>query len=206
MDPELRRLRDRVEADVARERGPVALLRALPRLWRFALFALIVGVIVALVRMWVPRADLALVPAPRLWAIVAIYGLVAAAAAWHALRPIWLPRASPWITRAIVAVALLAPFATALLPELTTHHAPAASSCFLNGGLLGLSVLLFARALDRGGHRGTDEALLGAAGAGLAGVMTLHMECPINFTHHLLVAHAPVPVVLLAIYGLLRRT
>jgi hypothetical protein len=203
---QLAAIEERLTADLAAEHGVVAEVRALSRLARVGLFGLIVGVTVVLVGALRPRADLDVVPAWRLWAIIGAYVALALLAAWHALRPLWLPRVSPWLTRGLVLLALAAPFALALLPELPTVGEPRLGSCLMNGTLLGVSVLLLARGLDRGGHRGTDEALLAAAGAGLSAVTALHVECHVNFTRHLLLAHAPVPLMLLAAYWLLRRT
>ncbi len=204
-EPELDELARKVDTAIAAERGVVARVRAWSRLSRFAMVALLIGVIAMMTGTLSPRSDMNTMPRWRLVAVIGVYVVIALAAVWHALRPLWLRRLSPWVSRLLVCAGLVIPFVHALLPELPTHEAHI-SSCLANGTLLGLSVLLLARAVDRGGHRGTDEALLAAAGGGVGGVMALHLQCPINHVEHLLTAHAPVPLLLLGLYWVLRRT
>jgi hypothetical protein len=68
-----------------------------------------------------------------------------------------------------------------------------------------MAIVLLARAIGRGGGRSMDEALLAAVAGGLAGLLGLHFECPINFRMHLLLGHVPVPIVLVLANRFLTR-
>jgi hypothetical protein len=195
------------EGALARERGPLAWLRARSRPERAALvvlaMALAVGVFVRVLHL---RADWGSYPAPQLGIVLGGLGALALAATWHALRPLYLP---PAPARLLLALGIAAPIVAALLPEQPTTvplaHGFAASAlaCFALGSVLALAVFLAARALarDRLG------ALAAAVGAGLAGVLGLVLHCPNNAPGHLLLGHAAVPIalVLLGQAAALRR-
>ncbi len=204
----LRAMEANVADLIADERGAHAAVRAWPRLLRFALVALVLAALAAFFWTLLLRADHASYPRVRFLVLGSSYALVALAAAWHALRPIWLPPAPRWLVRATLIVGLALPFVAVLLPELPSaarltptleHHARWTTVCWSVGGLSGLAVLLLARALDRGGHRGTDHALFAALAAGMASVGAGHLECAVNFPLHLLLGHALVPLVFLGV-------
>jgi hypothetical protein len=212
--PDLDRLLAAVEGDIAEERGPVASVRTWPRAARFALVAMAMAAVWAFFHGVMGRMDLPHYPPGRFWALFALWATVALGAAWHALRPIWMPPAPTWVTRGLLVVGLLVPVIMVVLPAVPTQPGVAtafamgrwAYYCLANGTISGLAVLLLARAVSRGGHRGTDEALLASVGAGLAGVASLHLECPANYPLHLLTGHVPVPLLLLLLYRFARRT
>jgi len=210
--PDLAVLADRVAADVQRDTGVVGALRALPRAARLGLVVAVVALEVLFFFELMRRGDFDVYPSGRMFAILAIYAALAVSAAWIALRPLYLPPGPAWAPRALLAAGVLAPIVVALLPEVpTTAIKPGYSivvlafKCFSHGGALAVVLILVARALDRGGHAGTMSAGLAAVAGGIAGVLALQVECPNNYSVHLLTGHATLPVGMVVIYSLFRR-
>lgn len=191
-----------VERDLARETGVLAWMRSRGRAFRLAVVVTVLALEVMAVLAWSPRPELGGAAPARLLLTVAFFGVLLVAAAWHALRPLYLPPAPSWVARSLVVLGVLAPAAAALLPGAggvvpTSFLAPAAG-CLALGTMLGGALLVIARALDRGGSAALSGALLAAAAAGLAGNLLLGLHCPVGDSAHVLVAHAGVVVVLLA--------
>ena len=78
-------------------------------------------------------------------------------------------------------------------------------NCFSTGLVLAAIPLAMLRLLDRGEHRSLSRVGLAAAGAGLAGVLSLELMCPVITRAHVLGAHATVLFVVFGGYLLLRR-
>jgi hypothetical protein len=202
-----RALEAAVMGRIAAERGPVARLRSLSRPARFGLLVAVVAVCAAVFALFLLRRDLDGYPPARMAVAVGGYGGLLLAAAWLALRPLYLPD-RPGARRVLLVLGLALPFVLALLPELPTAraataalHARWATFCFLDGALVAAAILVLGRVLDRGG----PGASLAALAAGLAGALMLHIHCPLNYPLHLLVGHAMVPVAALAAGALLSR-
>jgi hypothetical protein len=206
MDPDLAILSQAVAADIAAERGPVAWLRSRSRGARGLVVLAVVAAELALFWGALLRQDLGQYPPARLALVAGGYALILALAAWTSLRPIYLAEPRRRL-RALVALAVMAPVAVALLPELATAPGYQAEGyiCFAGGLVLSLPALLTCRILDRGGHRAGTAAILAAVSAGMVGTLAMQLQCPINESLHLLAAHAPIPTTLIAGIWLLRR-
>jgi len=204
-----RGLRDHLD----RERGPLAWLRSRSRPARVLLLLGFAVAVAALTWLVAGRADLATYPRTRMIATLAWFAAAAGAAAWLALRPIYLPRPARSTTALVLGFAVLGPLVTAVLPAAPTAAAIIAAEnlwswaygCFACGVTAGLAALLFARAVDRGGSLATGQLALAAAAAGLVGNAALQLHCPINQPLHLLLGHATVPLGLLLGALLVRR-
>jgi len=192
---------DGLEALLARERGVRARLRGLSRVHRVGIAAAFLAALALGVLLALPRRDLDVFPRVRLILAVGGFAALALLATWHALRPIYLPPAPPWISWSVLAVGLGGPLLWAALPEVATVPLPIdgmapvwMAHCFLLGMVSGGALVLLVRGLDRGGRPGVDMALLGAAFGGLTGNVGLILNCPINYPLHLILGHATVPV------------
>ncbi len=205
------------------EAGVLATLRSWSRARRLRLVALALVALAAYVAAFHLREDFAVYPGERFFALAGAYASMALVGAWHALRPLWLPPLPRWLLGATFAAALLVPLVAAFLPELPTvtsyasyascasckpsprQHAAWTFLCWAVGGAAGLAVLLVTRALDRGEHRQRDHAFFAALAASMAGLLALHIECPLNLPRHLLLAHATLPAVFLLVARVLWR-
>jgi hypothetical protein len=191
----------------------VAWVRTLPRTARVVILAALLASGAIAFLAFDPRVDLVTYPTGRLAGILGVYAALAIGAAWIGFRPIYLPPLRRGLELAWLALAAAAPIGVALLPELATdpgaasryHAARHAAICFAVGGSIGLASVVFARLLDRGGHRALGAATLAAVAGGLGGVAALQLECPFNYPVHLLLGHATVPAGLLLIYGVAAR-
>jgi len=210
--PDLALLGGELDRALARERGARGWLRERGRPARLALVIAVLGVEVAAM-LAAGGAPGARVRTPaELVVTLAFFGVLLVAASWHALRPLYLPPAPSWLTRGLVVLGVLAPFAIALWSgSMPAPDAPGGFaarygvSCFAMGAGIGVALLLVARALDRGGHRAAPGALLAAAAAGLAANVALDLHCASLELGHLAVGHAGVAVVLVAAYAMIRR-
>ena len=181
-------------AALADEAGPLAFLRAWPRSARLAAALAVAAALAAAAILSAPREDLATYPLWRMGLLLGAHALVVALAAFHALRPLWLPPAPTRRTVWLVVSALAASALVALLPELPTTARsavlglPDAPVCLLTG--LGAATLLvvLVRPLDRG-EPGSARPLLALAAAGVASDAALHLHCPHNEREHLALGH-----------------
>lgn len=213
---ELERLFAGVEADVARERGAMAWLRARSQTARVLAFAALIVVEAVLVIGFVPRSDLGIYPALRHAVFVALLSGMALVAAWQSLRPLQAARAPAWLSRSIALGAVALPFLIGMMPRVPDHHAlghdgtgssmfEVAFYCLALGSFFGLVVIALLRKVDRGTHGNAARATLAALAGGLAGTLMTHLHCPLNNPVHLLLGHAPVGLLLAAGYAVLRR-
>ncbi len=209
-------LQARVSDAIARERGPIAWLRA-----RSAAVRLLLAL--ALLAAWIAQADLAAVhrdldayPRGRLFAIV--LGLLATGglAAAISLRSLARRALSPALERMIVVVAVLLPLGPALLPEVHVPGpfagrgaagdlAPFSLHCFAIGVGISISFVVLLRLLDRTAHAGSARAMIAAGAAALLGSLVLFVRCPIDAPLHLLLGHALIGVALVVGYRLTPR-
>lgn len=206
-------LLQRVEGEIARERGTIAWLRSRPTPLRVMLGvagAALVALGVVLLR---HRVDLAVYPLGRLVAAVGAYALLAGVAVRSALRPLQQHALPRLFHRTVIAAAVLVPFAVAASPAAHFVHPaslagagddllPRAVQCFLFGGAVALPALGLLFALDRGAHHAWSTALASAAAAGLIGILALELHCPITHPIHLVAGHATVGAALLPAYSL----
>ncbi len=188
-------------------------LRARTRSWpgpaRTALLVLGAFGVVGLVALVRPRMDLDHYPMGRMLLFAVLTGGLTAFVLPLLSRPTHAPppRTGPWP----LALALAVPVALAVLPAAhgVGHSAhsflASAAFCFAFGTAAGLPALLLAWLVERQDPQPLARALLAAAAAGLVGNMALQVHCPITTPLHLLVSHAVIGAVLVALVFLRRR-
>jgi hypothetical protein len=190
-----------VADDVAAERGPLARLRALPRLPRIALEAAVMALASLFFYVFVRRPDWDAYPAARMAATLASLGALGVGLVWVTLRPMWLPPLPAPVVRGLALAGVLVPVILSLLPEAPSPiHVPQFSYvasgylCFSIG--MGMSLLCFLAACALQRHRHRAAGLLAALGAGMIGVIAGQIFCPVNYPLHLLTGHATIPIAL----------
>ncbi len=196
-------------AQVAGDRGPIAALRALPRLVRLGLLTTFTALGCAYFYDFYRRPDWAGYPPARMILALAAFVGLGLVLAWTSLRPLWLRPLSDRSRRVLVAIGLALPFVLAVLPEVESGWKMPASmslvglayACNALGGAFGFLVYLVLRTVDRGGATST----LTAVGAGLLGILAVQIHCPVNAIAHLCTGHATIPLVLVGATLLLRR-
>jgi hypothetical protein len=219
----------RAERNLEAERGLGAWLASRPTLQRW-LFAL-AGVVVALgVGLAARRADLGVYPQLRLALELGLplALILLTLAAW--LRPLYRPPPRVDLRPLWLLLILATPLAQALLPQAHAAHAASlagagtdlvarAVGCLLWGVIVGLPAGLLALGLGRDGRAARffgrsacffgRYSLLAAALGGAAGVLSLQLHCPLTARMHLVVGHAPVPIVAalvaIGVVGLARK-
>jgi hypothetical protein len=188
---------ERARLRVSHERGPAAVLRALPFGARLgvALTALL-GATAALHRLH-PQ-----VPLSELTSHVLVFVAASAVLLWP------LDRVQPGSGRLIAAaLALLLPLGFAIFVSSRANDGASAApwACLALGTALSLSFLALLRALDRRAGLGAERMLLVGGLAGVAGNALLHLHCPVHALVHLLVGHAMLGLLAaVAAYGLAR--
>lgn len=192
---------ERVEARIARERGPLAWLRSRPRPGRFALLLVVVLLEVGYFYLTGRRRDWDVYPVARMAVALAAMGSLVAVALWDLLRPIYLAPRRRWFGLALLGAGLLGPALLALLPELPTLSTryrgwPSDWICLLGGLVHGLIVAAAIALVARDGR----QLLYGALAAAVTGLLVAQVECPYNDRIHLLLGHASiVPAALLVL-------
>ncbi|MEO0322938.1 MAG: hypothetical protein AAF447_08265 [Myxococcota bacterium] len=187
-------LRDAVAGRIAADRGPLAWLRSRPTPQRRALA-------LGLVALSVGSGFLSLKGSPTL---AVVLGAAAAGGAWLGLRPLHRPPA-PAPLRWAATLGALALVVALAFGDPSAAPAPVAARlrCFVPGLSLALGVYALWRALSR--HPAGFAAFAGAAAAGLASNGFLAARCGAGDWAHLLLGHASVVGVLLALAFLLER-
>jgi hypothetical protein len=108
-----------------------------------------------------------------------------------------------WVGWALVGVAVVVPYALALMPSLWSGHASEAATVVDGCGFIGAALGAFAAVLAWMVQRSTTpvvvRVLASAAGGGIVGFAMLQLHCPANDVEHLVVGHAVVGVALVAI-------
>ena len=209
-ESDLASLQAAVHADLKAETGAVAWLRSLSTPVR-----ILIGVAAVLV---VPLAAVLIAPRPAVDLHPAFFAGVALSAvvlicvlAPTSLRGYQRPGTVRGFFAVVIALALAWPIVIGFLPYLsapgwmpgdTIFHG---INCFSTGLVLAAIPLAMLRLLDRGEHGSLSRVGLAAAGAGLAGVLSLELMCPVITRAHVLGAHATVLFVVFGGYLLLRR-
>lgn len=187
-----------LEADVEKERGPIAWFRNLRSSARLGIgLGLSVGMVLAMA-LFSPRSDLDVLPAWRLGVFIGSVAVLFGASVWFGLRPLHRPPMPAWVEPGLVAGALLGMVVLTLLPlapPMPYEHDDwqHAFGCMFSGVLLGLPAYVLIRMLDRGGRRAS--AFLAAAAAALSANATLAMHCENDSVGHLLRGHATVGLI-----------
>src|SRR5262245_46390525 len=113
----LRDLEAATLAGIRAERGPLAAVRALPRLARLSMVALAAVAMCGFFFAFYRRSDWDTYSAPRMWLTLASLFCVGLAVVWASLRPLYLRPMADGARRALIGIALLVPFVLAILPE-----------------------------------------------------------------------------------------
>ncbi len=209
-------LRERLDRDLAAERGPIAWLRERPLAFRalpclLALCAWLAQSAAASV-----HRDLDAYPRARLLGLVLALLVCGALPLGLSLRSLARRALPVALERTLVALAIALPVFLALLPEahtpgpwagrgLGSELAPFSLHCFGVGTGIALSLLLLLRLADRAAHAAPSRATLAAAACAAFGNLVLFVRCPLDAPLHLLLGHATVGLVLAAAYRLVRR-
>jgi len=201
-----------VTSAVQAERGLCAWLRSRRTEVRvaFGLGAAALFAVTELLRK--PRPDLAFYPMTAMLSEVMAYGLVLGLGSHFALRPLQRRAPPHWLAACVALLALGVPVALAsLAPAHMAHDAslagvgaafvPRALGCFGFGAGLGVLLLVWLRALDRGAHGAGAVVIVAAPLAGLGGNLVLHLHCPITHPAHLFAGHVTVGFALLFAYA-----
>ena len=187
---------------VHQDRGVVAAARALSRTTRLAIIGLVVGFEALFMHAYMRRLDWESYPSWRMALSVGAFGAVALVLAWFALRPMHLRPLPSWVERALLAVSIALPLVVAVVPAVPTANVPLFTypaysfRCLAYGLSLALVVILFARAVDRGGHALRGSTFLAVVSGGYSALLGLQLECPVNTPLHLLTGHATIPSLL----------
>jgi hypothetical protein len=193
---------ERVTGDVRRERSLRGRLRSLPTLWRLgiALAAVLsAGAIYAVI-------DGPGAPFMKLGALAATAVLTVVVA----FRPIHRPALPRWLVLRAVVLALALPIALEALGPILVAVPPAPGGllglfdespppwrCFGFGVAIAIPIVVVVAFLDRGAR--PSSTVLAAASAGLAGNLALDAHCRSADPLHLLLGHALVVVLYVAI-------
>lgn len=200
-------LQQEVRAELARETGAVGRLKSLSTRTRLCL-ALAVGVLIALVEgTLLARVDMPLVPMGQLMPLLSLLGLLAVAASWAALRPLFrqaLPRS---VELGLLVLCLSVPIGLSFVQPETGHPAGLKGSgpdrlhyvgtCLLHGLTLATLVWLAFRALDRQALKSGLSPLTAGMAAAVVATLGLQLHCAIPATAHWLFGHASVGAVVL---------
>ncbi len=200
-----------LETGLEQENGLRARVRSLPSVLRTALLLFGSFGVVALVALARPRLDLEHYPMGRMLLFAALTGALTAFTLPLLTRPVHAPprRSRSW---AALVLALAVPVCLAVLPAAheigpvtTPAFAQSAFACFAFGTIAGMPALFLAWLVERQDPQPLARALLAAAAAGLVGNMALQAHCPVTTPLHLLVSHALIGAVLIALIWLRRR-
>ena len=194
---------------VQQERGLRARLRALSWRTQLAQGAGVAVLLLGLVLLTTPRADLGVYPLARLALTVCAYALISGIGLSLSMRPLW-KRPVGKIGLVLAWLLVIIPFVIAALPVAHVAHpaslagagtdfVPRALGCFAFGSIIAAPVLLLLGLSDRTGLSRTNLALLLGTGAGFVGAISLEFHCPITHPIHLLAGHATVAFVWTAI-------
>lgn len=185
-------------------------LMALPTPARLAVAAGVAGLAVALhFARFALRDDLAGGALARLAGSDGVLLLVAAGAAWAALRPADQAEGNaPLLTSSAVLLAMAAPLLPGWWPGVHTDagapltaHLTCAAISFAVGGLWFVAL----RNLDRSDGVDTTRTRASAGAGALLGLVATLLHCPLVDADHLLLGHALTVALLLMAHGLYRR-
>lgn len=206
-------LQDEIEED----EGPLDLVGEWPPAVRAAAVAAGALAVAAFVFLAMPRSDLSYYPSVRFWGLAVGFFGISVSAVSVALRPVYRPGISGWLTAGVVGILLgYGVFVGALPPAHTTDWyfsaglgaqlIPFAANCLAVGSAYALPVLGVGWLALRTSRPLLYPAMLMAAAAGTVGHLGLHFHCPLVQPAHLLLGHATVPLVYTAAVGALVYT
>jgi hypothetical protein len=195
------RLFAQLETSLEKERSVAGWLRsrATRVRWAFALLAIFVSAGLGLATL---RPDASVYPLWRLGLELATATLAMLFGLSFFLRPIHRPRLPVALTIVSGALLVILGLVQGALPAAHLAHTASlagagddlvarAIGCLLFGAIIGLPAGLLIYGLDRRPRIGLLAGLIGGA----AGLVGLHLHCPITHSAHLLAGHAPVPIV-----------
>jgi hypothetical protein len=201
-------LLDRIETEVDQERG-LRRLKSLKTLWRISLAIAPALGYLAITPGVARRSDWPVYPMGRLGVEIAGYLLLTGLVARAELRPAHRRPAvaAGWLVALLALtlpalVALVGPAHTDWPDSLQGTGAdfwPRALACLRFGLLLAAPVGAWLLVLGRRGPGSFGDVALVAALGSLAGNLALHVHCPLTGLGHLLVGHASVGLILLAL-------
>ena len=192
-----------LEGQLAEEKGLRGRLASLPTAtrWLLTCAVFLVPVIVGLAK---HRPDIADYPPARMAVELCAFIGLAFASCWFWLRPVYRARPSDRIFFVLLGVGFFVPWLIAVLPpaypSATANALRSAMACFFFGSALALPVVAVVAGLGRRGRGLAGFALLPAVAGSLAGLVGLELHCPITSPAHLLAGHAPIALVLPAVW------
>jgi len=161
-----------------------------------------IGLAALMVALMGARADLGGELVAR-WALI-LFGLSVLSCALFAvaLRGVH-QRPLGWVGWALIGVAVVVPYALALVPSFWSGHEAEPATVVDGCGFIGAALGAFAAILVWMFQRSTTpvavRVLSSAAGGGLVGFAMLQLHCPANDVEHMVVGHAVVGAALVAI-------
>jgi hypothetical protein len=204
MDPEIERLLGTVEALVEKDSGPIGKLRGLPTGARWALAAVTVTSLVALVIVLLRRDDFESCPTWYLALMVASYAVPLTVLVGRVLAPLHRLDSLPERGDLVLGAAFCLPFLWSLFPASLLLHAAQAvaikKDCLALGVALGALTIVALRALDRAADTEPRTVPMVAAAGGLVANLALVFHCPQTRLLHLALVHAPIGLLLLFVY------
>jgi hypothetical protein len=199
-----------VHEKLAHEPALLGAVRSQPRVLRVAALVSFALIITYLEVTYLKRPDLRLLPPRALVGFTLLTVPTLLAGVWLALRPLWRAAVPTWVHSTVAAAALFVPVALSWAPLRTGHPLglrgaghellPWALSCFVHGAVVAALFIAVVALLDRGGRRSVLP--LAAALAGLFASFALSLHCPVTQVGHLLLGHASVGLVALALITL----
>jgi hypothetical protein len=186
------------------ERGPRSSLSSLSTAARGLIAALVAVLAVGGVFWRVRRADLAFVPGWQLALAGASYAVVLGFLLWRILLPLHRLEARPEHAGALLGTAFGLPFMWALMPPhafaRVLQAADIRHDCLPLGLVIGGAFVALLRVLDRAADRDPRGIAMGAAAGGLVANLALAVHCPETRVLHLVIAHAPIGLLLFWLY------
>ncbi|MBC8072482.1 MAG: hypothetical protein IAG13_29435 [Deltaproteobacteria bacterium] len=192
-------------AQLEREHGLLARMRASATRSRIAIALALVVAMPLIVLLLAPRPDIGVYPRARLVLEVLLYAVPALLATALALWP--LHRAEPSVARAIISgAAVLAAITVASLPPAHADHPASlagggddfvarALGCMMYGIVCAIPAFILLRLLAREGARVGAKAWVLAFAAASCGAAAVFLHCPIVHVGHRWAGHVAVLVV-----------
>jgi len=204
---QLGQLQAQVRAELSRETSGPARLRSMRTRTRLLLALALIVAIGVVEGTLLARADMPFVPTEHLLPMLGILGLLAVAAAWVALRPLFRPALPRSFELVVLLLCLSVPAALSFVQPDTGHHPSVdgfgadffhhAGACLVHGLTLAVLVWLAFRALDRQALGSGLGALVGGMAGAVVATLGLQLHCAIPAAPHWLFGHAGVGAIVL---------
>jgi hypothetical protein len=202
-----------IETKLGHEKGVLGWARSRSTTTRLLIAASAVTGLTALSAVGIPRTRFAPLPTERVVVVMGALAVLAAMMLRVGLRPAQTQAPPDRSLFIIVAAGLLLPVVTAFLPPgahpfheyVQYTQTEATIGCFVIGAVTGALVVFVLRALDRTAHDSRPARVLAAVTGGVAGNLALELHCPVTAPAHLLLGHATVGMMLVLVYGLVKR-